>query len=89
MVYLKDQEIYDIISTLQDITQEMIEADYEKCPSKCKFAYMIHPTSVKNDSKRYLIHTDKYIRVFYRKIYLGIASKSDPRFNKKGQYIGE
>ncbi len=80
------QKIF-VSNTLSKNTEDMMFADRDISHGICKYMYTPDPFDSKAKSKRSIRETLNYIRAYYKSEYLGIAHKSDPRFNKYGQYI--
>lgn len=75
-----------VVETLGYIQEDMFLCDKEKSLTACKYTFIRNPSDYSR-SVKHLIETLNYRRVYWKDVYLGIACKSDPRFDKKGQII--
>ena len=89
MMALTNEEKHAIILSLPIVCEDMLTCDRDKSYKDCEYEFIPNPFSYQEKSKKVLRKTKNYIRVYYRKEYLGIAFRSDPRFDSKGEYIGE
>ena len=81
-----NEELDLVCKSLVPFREEMFIADKERNWAKCKYMYVADPAN-KFKGKKILIQTDRYRRVFFDELYLGIAPIGDNRFGEDGQYI--
>lgn len=83
---IKDKDLMNIQCQLWGNHYEMMLCDRDKKWDACRYGYernMFNPM----ESEKVLKETLNYIKVYHKDIYLGIAHKSDSRFDSKGQLI--